>query len=1113
MWISEVLFNPPGTNDAPNEYVELRGTPNYVLSNGTYFVVVEGDTNGNPGTVQSIFDLSGRVIGGNGFLVLLQNSNIFALNTNCFALINTNGSGFGFPTNAPRHRGEGDQTELENGSSTFFLIRSAMAPTINLDIDTNNDGFPDGAAFAGWTVLDSVAILDSNGLGDIGYGKINFRRSTAPGSNALAVTGTIVPVNFNADYVARTGHTTNWAAGSWVASGGLNGTAPNWTLDATDTEPIGFANRPVNHVGGPNFGASNIPGIVARESGFSSDFVEGSAATDSYTLGLSTAPAGSVTVRISAPGQAQVSTDNGATYGATRSVVFNNTSPVTVLVRILDDNVVDSSPHAVPITHVVTATADAANYPLTSPGPIVNALVVENDSALLNELKVNPPGPDDAPYEFIEIRGTANATLMNIYLLAIEGNKESNRGRVNLSIDLSGERVGSSGLLLVVADGNPYTVPAGTRVFLVDEFEFPGGALANSTVTFLLVSSPTPIIEGSDLDNGDNGVLEGLPYGVTILDSVGWSDGDNNDRVYTAAALAQPSGTPDAASRIGGNNNANSASAWVFGNLDGSDGFSLDYANEPTVPFGTQMSPGSLNNTAPKITGLKAFSSVIGDPTTPILSFQISDAESPIGSLSVSVMSDNQSVVPNANLVLGGSGANRTLSITPVSVGYATIFVTVSDGVTVGIAPISYAASADLRGGGRFHTGVSDASAALALDGNFMLVGDDENQVLRIFCRSNSTSALAAFNMNPFLQLEDLYPDGTPREIDTEGATRVGNRLYWIGSHSHNRDFEVRTNRGRIFTTDLSGSGTNATLTYVGRYDYLKADLLNWDATNGHGKGSNYYGLVASGAPGIDPKAPDGSGFNIEGLTMAPGSATAAYICFRAPLVPATNRAKALVVPVVNFASLAITNSSNVGLAQFGAPIELNLGGRGVRSMEGNSDGFLIVAGPPGLALGTPPSDFRLFTWTGSAANAPQERAASLTNMIPEAIVELPLGPWTSASSAQLISDNGITVYYGDGIEAKQLPVREFKKFRSDWVTFGPVVTPQPAIKEVKLVGGNYRITWYSVAGLTYRVQVKNTLTTGPWSNIAGDVLATDALSSKSIPMDNSARFFRVVIP
>ena len=43
LWINEILFNPPGT-DIPNEYIELRGTPNLILTNGTYFVAVEGDT-------------------------------------------------------------------------------------------------------------------------------------------------------------------------------------------------------------------------------------------------------------------------------------------------------------------------------------------------------------------------------------------------------------------------------------------------------------------------------------------------------------------------------------------------------------------------------------------------------------------------------------------------------------------------------------------------------------------------------------------------------------------------------------------------------------------------------------------------------------------------------------------------------------------------------------------------------------------------------------------------------------------------------------------------------------------------------------------------------------
>ena len=63
--INEILFNPP-SSDSPNEYIELRGPPNLILSPGTYFVSVEGDSIGNPGTIQHVFDLSGKAIGGNG---------------------------------------------------------------------------------------------------------------------------------------------------------------------------------------------------------------------------------------------------------------------------------------------------------------------------------------------------------------------------------------------------------------------------------------------------------------------------------------------------------------------------------------------------------------------------------------------------------------------------------------------------------------------------------------------------------------------------------------------------------------------------------------------------------------------------------------------------------------------------------------------------------------------------------------------------------------------------------------------------------------------------------------------------------------------------------------
>src|ERR1051325_7888740 len=344
VYLNEILFDPPGA-DSPNEYVELRGTPNFTLPAGTYFVAVEGDANGNPGAIQNYFDLSGRTIGGNGFLVLLQKTNNYAPNPNASVIVNT-GSGAGWGSGGSSsigHRGEGGQTDLENASATFFLIQTTNPPSIGTDIDSDNNGVPDGAVYGSWTILDSVGVLDNTGLGDIAYGAINFRRNSAPGNGAMA-SGTIVPVGFTSAYVARAGNSTGSAAADWAASATLGGTAPNWTLDLdTDTFPTALSGAALNHIGGPNFGAPAIPGVLLGQSG-GTTYVSESGATDTYTLALNPAPAGNVLIAINASGQLQISIDGGLTFGPSRTLSLNDTAPRSVLVRAADDNVVDTSP-------------------------------------------------------------------------------------------------------------------------------------------------------------------------------------------------------------------------------------------------------------------------------------------------------------------------------------------------------------------------------------------------------------------------------------------------------------------------------------------------------------------------------------------------------------------------------------------------------------------------------------------------------------------------------------------------------------------------------------------------------------------------------------------------
>src|SRR5207248_3137283 len=157
-----------------------------------------------------------------------------------------------------------------------------------------------------------------------------------------------------------------------------------------------------------------------------------------------TAPAGSVTIQISADPQLQISIDGGATFGSSRTVTFTSTTPKIVQVKAVDDNVVDTSPHPAFIHHQISSTADPAQYPLNTLIPTVRVNIAENDFVLLNELKVNPPGPLDGPFEFVEVKGAPGSLLTNVYLLAVEGNAGNNPGKVRLSVNLTAARLGSN---------------------------------------------------------------------------------------------------------------------------------------------------------------------------------------------------------------------------------------------------------------------------------------------------------------------------------------------------------------------------------------------------------------------------------------------------------------------------------------------------------------------------------------------------------------------------------------------------------------------------------------------------------------------------------------------
>lgn len=436
------------------------------------------------------------------------------------------------------------------------------------------------------------------------------------------------------------------------------------------------------------------------------------------------------------------------------------------------------------------------------------------------------------------------------------------------------------------------------------------------------------------------------------------------------------------------------------------------------------------------VNGGGAVAATLADATDPAavdgIVFALAD-DGGVAALTVTATSSDAAIVAAGGLALSGSGATRTLRITPAGVGYATITVRATDaGGVSGSYAIAYAAS--VGGAAQLaYTGAADASAAVA-SGDHVLVADDEGQRLRLFPRDRSGLAENGFDFTASLALTDI-DGGVPREVDLEGAARDGDLIFWTGSHSNKKDNgAARPNRQRVFATRIAGSGAATTLSYVGRYDHLRTDLVAWDDANGHGLGAGALGLAASAAIGVWPERDDG--FNIEGVALAP-DADGLYVAFRAPLLPLAQRHDALVIHATNLRSVVATApagaSAAAGSLSFAAPIRLDLGGRGIRDIARTADGrYLIAAGPTAVATGVAPANFRLYLWSGGMADAPQLLDVDLSVLAAAGSLETLVNADAANGGGlmlELLTDSGDTVWYRDGIVAKDLPEPRHRKF------------------------------------------------------------------------------------
>lgn len=100
--------------------------------------------------------------------------------------------------------------------------------------------------------------------------------------------------------------------------------------------------------------------------------------------------------------------------------------------------------------------------------------------------------------------------------------------------------------------------------------------------------------------------------------------------------------------------------------------------------YSAEVSTTIGSNTAPHISSVTNVAIASGS-ATPALPFSVWDAQTPAPLLTISGVSDNQSLVKNSSIVLSGTDTNRTVSVTAASgqTGVANITLTVSDGSAI----------------------------------------------------------------------------------------------------------------------------------------------------------------------------------------------------------------------------------------------------------------------------------------------------------------------------------------------------------------------------------------------------------------------------------------------
>jgi hypothetical protein len=329
-----------------------------------------------------------------------------------------------------------------------------------------------------------------------------------------------------------------------------------------------------------------------------------------------------------------------------------------------------------------------------------------------------------------------------------------------------------------------------------------------------------------------------------------------------------------------------------------------DVGNMRLVNFTAEMA----DTVGPSIGPVAGRSIAVG-ASTGAIPFTVGDDFTPVASINVTRASTDTIAVPLANVVLGGSGATRTVTVTGAAAGTSTITLTATDrsgntsgrtfSVTVtpnvppvntvtpsisGTAAVGNALSTtqgtwtDADGDSLTHTyqwyraddnsGTNAAAIGGATAASYTLTTSDAHKYLRVVVTANDGNGGTQAASSAYIQVTNSAPLNSVAP-SISGTATVGNVLSTTNGSWTDADGDIRTYTYQWYRAD-DNSGTNLaaiagattasrTLTTSDAHKYLRVVVTANDGRGGTQTATSAYTQVANSAP-VNVVAPSISG-------------------------------------------------------------------------------------------------------------------------------------------------------------------------------------------------------------------------------------------------------------